>query len=151
MVINVPTRHFYSPCETKTTLLHLSPTSSKVRSRMQSTVSMVMDQPLVEVMICTFVTILKICNHHTANSDILINFLLVLSMAVKKQRTFLLVSTNSKRQKLKSSIENCLCLLPSINKNILSQVGILKIKIRHLSSSSTGVKSLEKNVSSLKL
>ena len=29
MLGNVPTRHFYSPCETKTTLLHLSPTSCK--------------------------------------------------------------------------------------------------------------------------
>ena len=49
IIINVPTRHFYSPRETKKTLLHLSPTSSKVNSRVQSAVTLVMDQPL-EVM-----------------------------------------------------------------------------------------------------
>ena len=94
VVINVPTRHIYSPCETKTTLLHLSPTSSQVRRSMQSSVTLVMDQPLVTVVICTFVTILKLINH-AAILDIHINFLLVMSMAVNKQRTFLLVSTSS--------------------------------------------------------
>jgi hypothetical protein len=61
---------------------------------MQSTVTLVMDQPLVEVMICVFVTILKLINHG-AILDTHINFLLVMFMAVNKQRTFLLVSTNS--------------------------------------------------------
>ena len=59
---NVPTGHFYSPCETKTTLLHLSPTSSEVRSNMQSVVALVVDRSLEEVMICSFVTILKLIN-----------------------------------------------------------------------------------------
>ena len=95
MVIgNVPTRHFYSPCETKTTLLHLSPTSSKVRSNMQSAVTLVVDQPLVQVMICTFVRILKLINQK-ALLDAHINFLLAMSMAVNKQRTFLPVKTSS--------------------------------------------------------
>jgi hypothetical protein len=94
LVINVPTRHFYSPYATKTTLLHLLPTSSKVRSSMQSAVTLVMDQSLVEVMIWVFITILKLINH-TAILDTHINFPLVMSMAVNKQRTFLLVSTNS--------------------------------------------------------
>jgi hypothetical protein len=92
---SIPTRHFYSPYGTKTTLLHLLPTSSKVRSSMQSTVALIMDQPLLQVMICTFVTILKLINHHTAILETHINFLLVMSMAVNKQRTFLLVSTSS--------------------------------------------------------
>jgi hypothetical protein len=94
LVINIPTRHFYSPYATKTTLLHLLPTSSKVRSSMQSSVTLVMDQPLVEGMICTFLTILKLINH-TAILDTHINFPLVMSMAVNKQTTFLLVSTIS--------------------------------------------------------
>jgi hypothetical protein len=95
VLINAPTHRFYSPCETKTTLLHLSPTSSKVRRSMQSTVTLVMDQSLVEVMICAFVTILKLINHHTALLETHINFPLVMSMAVNKQRTFLLVRTRS--------------------------------------------------------
>ena len=89
---NIPTRHFYSPCETETTLLHLSPTSTKVRSSMQSTVTLVMDQSLV--VICAFITILELINHGVI-LDIHINFLLVMFMAVNKQRTFLLVSTSS--------------------------------------------------------
>jgi hypothetical protein len=94
LVINIPTRHFYFPYATKTTLLRLLPTSMKVWSRMQSAVTLVMDQPLVEVMICVFVTILKLINHG-AILDTHINFLLVMSIKVNKQRTFLLVSTNS--------------------------------------------------------
>ena len=62
---------------------------------MQSTVTLVMDQPLVEVMICAFITILKLINHHTAILERHINFPLVMSLAVNKQRTFLLVSTGS--------------------------------------------------------
>ena len=49
VIIHVPTRHFYSPYATKTTLLHLLPTSSKVWSTVQSTVTLVMDQSLVEI------------------------------------------------------------------------------------------------------
>ena len=94
VLINVPTLHFYSPCETMTTLPHLSPTSSKVKSSMQSAVGIVMDQSLVEVMICAFVTILKVINHHTAILETHINFLLVMSMAVNGQKTSLLVSTS---------------------------------------------------------
>ena len=75
-------------------LLHLLPTSSKVRSSVQSSVSLVMDHTLVEVLICSFVTILKLSNH-TANLETHINFPLVMSKTVNKQRTFLLVSTNS--------------------------------------------------------
>ena len=52
---NIPNRHFCSHCETKTTSLHLLLTSSKVRSTMQSTVTLVMDQSLVEVLICAFI------------------------------------------------------------------------------------------------
>jgi hypothetical protein len=92
---NVPTRHFYSPYATKTTLLHLLPTSSKVGSSMQSTVTLLMDRSLVEVMICVFVTILKLIGNQRAILGAHINFPLVMSMAVNKQRTFLLVSTNS--------------------------------------------------------
>jgi hypothetical protein len=95
VIINVPTRHFYSPYATKTTLLHLLPTSSKVGSRVQSAVTLVMDQPLVEVMICTFVTILKLIRDHTATLETHINFHLVMSMVVNNQRTFLLVNTHS--------------------------------------------------------
>jgi hypothetical protein len=94
VIINIPTRHFYSPYATKTTLLHLLPTSSKVRSSRQYAVTLVMDQFLVEVMICVFVAILKLINHG-AILETHINFSLVLSIAVNKQRTFLLVSTNS--------------------------------------------------------
>jgi hypothetical protein len=94
VIINVPTRHFYSPCATKTTLLRLLPTSSKVRSSVQYAVCLVMDQPLVEVMICVFVTILKLINHG-AILETHINFSLVMSMEVNKHGTFLLVSTNS--------------------------------------------------------
>ena len=102
---NVPTHHFCSLCGTKTTLLHLLLTSSKVGSSMQSSVTLTMDQDLVEVLICAFVTILKLINHHTAILVTLINFLLVMFMRVNKQGTFLLVSTSSKQQKLKSLIE----------------------------------------------
>ena len=102
----IPTRHFCSPYGAKTTLLHLLPASSEVRRSMQSTVTLVMDQALVEVLICAFVTILKLINHHTAGLVTLINFLLVMFMTLNKQRTFLLVSTSSKQQKLKSSIEH---------------------------------------------
>ena len=94
VVIKVPTRHFYSPCETKTALLHLSPTSCMVSNRMQSTVTLVMDQFLVLVVICGFVTILKLINQ-PAILGALINFPLVTSMAVNKQTTFLLVSNSS--------------------------------------------------------
>jgi hypothetical protein len=94
VIINIPTRHFYSPYATKTTLLHLLPTSSKVWSSMQSTVPLVMDHALVELMIWSFVTILKLANH-TAILDSHTNFPLVMSIAVNKQRTFLLVSINS--------------------------------------------------------
>jgi hypothetical protein len=94
VIINIPTRHFYSPYATKTTLLHLLPTSSKVGSSMQSTVTLVMDRALVELMICVFVTILKLINH-SAILDSHINFPLVMSIAVNKQRIFLLVSTDS--------------------------------------------------------
>ena len=118
MLGNVPTRHFYSPCETKTTLLHLSPTSSKVKSNMQSTVTLVVDRSLVQVMICTFVTILKLINQK-AILDTHINFLLAMSMAVNKQRTFLLVNTRSLRQKLKSSTEKYHSLLTSRRKIFL--------------------------------
>jgi hypothetical protein len=93
-LINVPTRHFYFPYATKTTLLRLLPTASKVWSSMQSTVTLFMDQSLVEVMIWSFVAILKLINP-TATPDSHINFPLVMSMAVNKQRTFLLVSTIS--------------------------------------------------------
>jgi hypothetical protein len=61
---------------------------------MLSAVTLVMDQPLVEVMIWSFVTILKLVNH-AATLDTHTNFPLVMSMAVNKQRTFLPVSTNS--------------------------------------------------------
>ena len=62
---------------------------------MQSTVTQLMGQSLVqEVMICAFVTILKLINHG-AILEAHINFPLVMSMAVNKQRTFLLVSTSS--------------------------------------------------------
>ena len=91
---NIPALHFYSLCETKTVLLHLLPTSSKVRRSMQSAVTLDMDQLLVEVLICTFVTILKLINHE-ANLDTHINSPLVMSIIVNKQTTFLLVSTNS--------------------------------------------------------
>jgi hypothetical protein len=95
VIINVPTRHLYSRYGTKTTLLHLLPTSSKVRSSMRSVAELVMGQPLVKVvLIFTLVTILKLVNH-TAILDTHINFLLVMSMAVNKQRTFLPVSMNS--------------------------------------------------------
>ncbi len=94
VVGNDPVRHFYSPCGTKTILLHLLPTSSKVGSRRQSSVALVVLHALVEVMICTFVTILKLISHHTAVLETHINFLLVMSMAVNKQTTFLLVSTS---------------------------------------------------------
>jgi hypothetical protein len=90
---NVPTRHFYFPCATKTTLLHLLPTSSKVRSRMQSTVPLLMDHSLVRVMMCVFGTILKLINH-AAILDTHTNFPLVMSITANKQRTFLLDSTN---------------------------------------------------------
>jgi hypothetical protein len=53
-----------------------------------------MDQSLVEVMICVFVTILKLVNHG-AILDTHINLPLVMSAAVNKQGTFLLVSTIS--------------------------------------------------------
>ena len=102
---NNPTRHFCFHCGTKTTLIHLLPTSSKIGSRMQSTVTLVMDQSLVEVMICPFVTILKFIIH-TAILVTLINFLMVMYMKVNEQGTFLLVSTSSKQQKLKSLIEH---------------------------------------------
>ena len=115
LLINFPIRHFYSPCETKTTLLHLSPTSSKVRSRMQSAVTLVVNQSLVKDVICTLATIHKLFSH-IAILAAHINFLLVMSMAVNTQRTFLLVSTSSLRQKLKSSTDNCLCL-PDQEKN----------------------------------
>jgi hypothetical protein len=58
---------------------------------MQSTATLVMDQPLAQVMICTFVTILKLISNHTAILEAHINFFL----AVNKLRTFLLVSSNS--------------------------------------------------------
>ena len=61
---------------------------------MQSTVPLAMDQPLVMVMICTFVIILMLVNH-TANLDPHINSLLVMFLAANKQRTFLLASTIS--------------------------------------------------------
>ena len=93
-VINVPTRHFDSPCKTKATLLHLSPTSNKVGSTMQSAVTLVMDRSLAQGMICTFVTILELISHG-AIWDTHIKFLLVIFMAVNKQRTFLFVSTSS--------------------------------------------------------
>jgi hypothetical protein len=62
---------------------------------MQSTVSLVMDQSLVKVMICVFVTILKLISNHTAILYTHINLPLVMSITVNKQRTFLLVSTIS--------------------------------------------------------
>ena len=95
MGIDIHTLHSYSPYEIKTVLLHLLPTSSKVKSRMQSAVPVVMDQPLVEVMICTFVTILTKFANHTAVLDPHINSPLVMSTAVNRQTTFLLVSASS--------------------------------------------------------
>jgi hypothetical protein len=63
---------------------------------MQSTVTLVVDHALVvEVMICAFVTILKLISNHPAILESHTNFLLVMSIKVNKQRTFLLVSTNS--------------------------------------------------------
>jgi hypothetical protein len=94
VVIHVPTRHFYSPYATKTILLHLLPTSSKVRSSMQSSLTPIGDQSSLEVMICAFLTILMLINQ-TAILERRINFPLVMSMTVNKQITFLLVSTNS--------------------------------------------------------
>ena len=61
---------------------------------MQSTVALVLDQPLVEVVICAFISILKLINH-SAILDTHMNSPLVTSVAVNKQRTFLLVSTSS--------------------------------------------------------
>jgi hypothetical protein len=61
---------------------------------MQSTLPLVMDQSLVQVMIWSFVTILKLINH-AAILDTHTNFPLVMSMEVNKQGTFLLVSTHS--------------------------------------------------------
>jgi hypothetical protein len=93
VLVNVPTRHFYSPYATKTTLLHLLPTSSKVGSRRQSSVTMVMDQSLVEVsMICGFIVMVI---NHAAVLEAHINFPLVMSKTVNKQIIFLLVSANS--------------------------------------------------------
>ena len=94
MVIIAPTLHSCSFSETKTVLLHLLQTPSKVMSSMQSSVALVMDQLLVVVVMCTFVTMLKLVNH-PAILDIHINSPVIMSMAVNKQRTFLLVSTNS--------------------------------------------------------
>ena len=94
MGIDVQTHHSYSPYEIKTVLLHLLPTSSKARSSMQSTVTPVMDQSLVEVMICCFVTVLNLIDR-AAVLDTHINTPLVMSSAVNKQTAFLLVSTNS--------------------------------------------------------
>jgi hypothetical protein len=122
VIINIPTRHFYSPYATKTTLLHLLPTSSKVRSsRQYAAVTLVMDQFLVEVMICVFVAILKLINHG-AILDAHTNFLLVMSIAVYEHRTFLLVSINSSRQKSKSSTEKCLCLRLTSTKNNITLI-----------------------------
>jgi hypothetical protein len=61
---------------------------------MQSTLPLVMDQSLVQVMIWSFVTILKLANH-PATLDTYTNFPLVMSLEVNKQGTFLLVSTHS--------------------------------------------------------
>ena len=105
VITNLPTCHFCSPCATKTTLLHLLTTSSKIRSRMQSCVTLPMDQPLVQVMICTFVTILKLIRNHTAILEAHIHLPLVMSTAVNKQTTFSLVTTLFWQQKLKSSTE----------------------------------------------
>jgi hypothetical protein len=74
-------------------LPHSSP--NKVRNRVQSAVTLVVDQPLVEVMICTLETILNLINYHTAILDTHINFPLAMSVVVKEQRIFLLVSTSS--------------------------------------------------------
>jgi hypothetical protein len=71
VVVNVPTRHFYSLCGTKTTLLHLLPTSSKVRSIMQSTVTLVVDQPLEQILICGF---MRMVINQPAILDAHINF-----------------------------------------------------------------------------
>ena len=103
-IINNQTRHSCSRCGTKTTFRHLLQTSSKITKTLQSTVTLFLDQSLVEVMICAFVTILKL-NNHPAILVTLTNFLLVVFITVNKQITFLLVSICSKQQKLKSSIE----------------------------------------------
>ena len=95
MIISIPPLHSYSPSETKMVLLHLLPTSSKVMSSVQSTAALVIDQPLVEVMICTFVTILIKLVNHTASLVTHINSPLIMSITVNKQRTFLLVSIDS--------------------------------------------------------
>jgi hypothetical protein len=75
-----------------------------------------MDQPLV-VMICTFVTILKLISNHSAILETHINLPLVMSVRVNKHTTFSLVSTNSWQQKLKSSTEPFLSYI-SINQAI---------------------------------
>ena len=62
---------------------------------MQSSVTLVMVQPLVEDMICIFVTILKLIVNHTASLDSHINFLMVMSMKLHEQRNSLRVSATS--------------------------------------------------------
>ena len=84
---------------------------------MQSCVTLPMDQPLVQVMICTFVTILKLISNHTAILEAHIHLPLVMSVPVNKQTTFSLVSTISWQQKLKSSTEPFLSYC-SINEDI---------------------------------
>ena len=116
IITNLPTRHFYSPYATETTSLHLLPRSSKIGSRLQSSAPLAMDQPLV-VMICTFVTILKLISNHSAILETHINLPLVMSVRVNKHTTFSLVSTNSWQQKLKSSTEPFLSYI-SINQAI---------------------------------
>ena len=95
MVIIAPALHSCSPCETKMALLHLLPTSSKVTRGLQSTAALIMDQPLVEVMICTLGTILIKLVDHTASLVTHINSPVIMSITVDKQRTFLLVSIDS--------------------------------------------------------
>ncbi len=88
---NVPIRHFYSPCGTKTTLLHLSPTSSRMKSSMQSGVTLDTDHSLVEDMICASVTI-RMLVIRTAILDVRINFLRTISLKVNKPGAFLLAN-----------------------------------------------------------
>ena len=90
---NVRLRHFYSLCGIKKSLLRLLQALSKIRSRMQSGVTLVMDHSLEEVMICTFVTIHMLINH-TVILHALIDFLRIILMNMTKPGTFLLVTIN---------------------------------------------------------
>ena len=104
-ITKVPTFHFCSHYETPTTCNHSNVPSLTVKMPTQSTVILCTEQHLVEVMICTSLTMPTLTEARIVTLATHTSHQLSISMALNKPSRCLLVASASHQQKLKFFIE----------------------------------------------